>query len=453
MVNLDVLVVGGGTSGERAASYALGDGRSVGMVEKGAVGGACIFNACIPTKALVHAARAYKQMQRADFFGLPVVTEGAEYRKVKAFKDRIVTDIGTGRDESWLKRGGQLFRGIARFKSAHEVVVDDTVIYARNIIISTGSLPAAPPIPGLSETGYITNLEAMELDTVPERLAIIGGGPVGVEFAQVFSAFGASVHIVEMMPRLLSLEDEDISFALEESLRSNGVLISTSVKVNGVRSVSSGKVLTLQREDGGEEELECDEIMVATGRKPNMEELNLPATGVETTKRGITVDASMQTSVPHIWAIGDVTGTYFFTYVAGDQARAAALNATSESRKEMDYSVLPRSTFCDPEIASVGLTENQAREQGYRVKAGTFNYADLTRPIVMGDTEGFVKIVAEEGSGRILGGHIIGSEASTLIHEIAVAVAAGASVSRVGDVLHTYPTFSEGIRYACQSLE
>ncbi len=453
MANLDVLVVGGGTSGERAASYALGDGRSVGMVEKGAVGGACIFNACIPTKALVHAARAYKQMQRADFYGLPVLTEAAEYRKVKGFKDRIVTDIGTGRDESWLKRGGQLFRGTARFKSPHEVVVEDTVIHARSIIISTGSLPAAPPIPGLGETGYITNLEAMELDTVPERLAIIGGGPVGVEFAQVFSAFGARVHIVEMMPRLLAPEDEEISFALEDSLRSSGVLISTSVKVHGVRSASSGKLLTVQKEDGSEEELECDEIMVATGRRPNMEELDLPAAGVETTKRGITVDASMQTSAPHIWAIGDVTGTYLFTYVAGDQARVAALNATSGSRKEMDYSVLPRSTFCDPEVASVGLTENQAREQGYRVKAGSFNYADLTRPIVMGETEGFIKIVAEEGSGRILGGHIIGSEASTLIHEIAVAMAAGASVSRVGDVLHTYPTFSEGIRYACQSLE
>lgn len=452
MVNLDVLIVGGGTSGERAASYALGNGRRVGMIENDAVGGACIFNACIPTKAMVHAARAYRLMQRADFYGLPVLTKSAQYQKVKAFKDRIVRDIGTGRDERWVQRGGQLFRGAARFKSAHEVMAGDEVINARNIIIATGSLPTAPPIHGLQEIGYITNVEALQLDSVPARLAIIGGGPVGVEFANIFSGFGAKVHMIELSDRLLSLEDEEISSALEESLRNRGVLISTSVKVGEVKATPDGKSITLQRQDGSDEHLAFDEILVATGRRPNIDALNLDAAGVETTKRGITVDASLQTSIPNIWAIGDVTGPPYFTYVAGEHAQVAVSNATSGSSRELHYSVLPRSTFCDPEVASVGLTEAQAREQGYQVVAGGFKYADLTRPIVMGEMEGFIKMIVDESSGRILGGHIIGSEASTMIHEIAVAMTMGATASDVGNLLHSYPTLSEGIRYACQSF-
>ncbi len=190
---------------------------------------------------------------------------------------------------------------------------------------------------------------------------------------------------------------------------------------------------------------------MATGRRPNIEELDLAAAGIEAGKRGINVDASLQTNVPHIWAAGDVTGNYLFTYVAGEQGKTAALNATSGNRRELDYGILPRATFCDPEVASVGLTERQAKEQGHKVKVGKFNYADLTRSIATGETEGFIKVIAEEESRRILGGHIIGAEASTLIHEIAVAMAGGVTVSGVGDLLHSYPTFSEGVRYACQA--
>ncbi len=451
MVNLDVLIIGAGTAGEYAAGYATGNGRSVGMVERGAVGGACIFNACIPTKALIHAARTYKKMKNADFYGLPTFKEEADYKNVKAFKDKIIAGIGTGRDERWTKRGVQIFRGSARFKSPNEIMVADEIINAKKIIITTGSSPVAPPVPGLKETGYITNIEALELEKVPERLVIIGGGAVGVEFAGIFSAFGAQVHIVEMMSHILAAEDEEISSAIEESLGKQGILVSTAVKVVEIKNASSGKLVKVQEADGTEKELECNEVLVATGRRPNIEELNLPAAGIEAGKRGITVDASLQTNVSHIWAAGDVSGTYLFTYVAGEQGKTAALNATSENRKELDYGVLPRATFCDPEVASVGLTEKQAREQGYKVKVGKFNYADLTRSIITGETGGFIKIIAEEGSGRILGGHIIGSEASTLIHEIAVAMAGGVMVPHVGNLLHSYPTFSEGVRYACQA--
>ncbi|MFC1958300.1 dihydrolipoyl dehydrogenase family protein [Chloroflexota bacterium] len=451
MINLDVLIIGGGTAGEYAASYAMGTGRSVGMVERGAIGGACIFNACIPTKAMVHAARMYEKMKNADFYGLPTPKEAADFKNVKAFKDKIIGGIGTGRDERWTKRGVQLFRGNAQFKSPNEVAVGNELIKASKIIITTGSSPIAPPIPGLKEAGFITNIEARELEKVPDMLVIIGGGPIGVEFARVFSVFGARVHIVEALDRILAAEDEETSSAIEDALGKRGIQVSTSAKVIEVKTTASGKAVKLQKEDGSERDLECAEILVSTGRKPNIEEINLSAAGIEAGKRGINVDTSLQTNVPHIWAAGDVTGTFLFTYVAGEQGKTAALNATTGSHTELDYSVLPRATFCDPEVASVGLTEKQAREKGYNVKVGKFDYANLTRAIVSGETEGFIKVIAEENSGRILGGHMVGAEASSLIHEIAAAMAGGVSVSVVGNTLHSYPTLSEGVRYACQA--
>ena len=275
---------------------------------------------------------------------------------------------------------------------------------------------------------------------------------MGVEFAHIFSTFGAKVYIVEMLDRLLAAEDEDISAAAAEALRGKGVSVLTSAKVSGVTAASSHKIVRLQKADVTPEDVECDEILVAAGRSPNIQDLELPAAGVAATTRGITVDASLQTSVPHIWAAGDVTGTHLFTYVAGEQGKTSALNATTDVRRQLEYQVLPRSIFCEPEVASVGLTESQARGKGFEVRSGTFKYADLTRAIVSGETEGFIKVVADGTSGLILGGHIFGSEASTLIHEIAIAMAARATASDVGNVLHSYPTYSEGVRYACQAV-
>ncbi len=452
MVNLDMLIIGAGTAGEYAAGTAQQSVESVGMIEKGPVGGDCIFYACIPTKALIHAARTYKKMRSADFFGLPALDKPADYKRVKAFKDRIIAGIGTGRDERWIKAGIKLFRGDGRFVSPHEVAVGDEIIKADKIIIVTGSMPAVPPIPGLKETGYITNIEALELESVPERLAIIGGGPIGVEFAQIFSAFGAKVHIYEALDRILIGEDEEISQAMAGLFAKQGISISTSVRVSEIRATGSGKLIVAKGADGQEKSDEHDEILVATGRKPAIEGLDLAAAGIEAGRKGITVDASLRTNVPHIWAAGDVTGAFLFTYVAGEQGKTAVMNATSDERKELNYDVLPRVTFCDPEVASVGLTERQAREKGHRVKVGKFDYAGLTRPIVADETNGFIKIVAEESSGRILGGHIAGAEASSLIHEIAIAMVGGLTVSDVGSTLHAYPTLSEGVRYACQAI-
>jgi pyruvate/2-oxoglutarate dehydrogenase complex dihydrolipoamide dehydrogenase (E3) component len=451
MVNMDVLIIGVGTAGEYAAGTARQYVDSIAMIEKGPVGGDCIFHACSPTKALVHAARAYKKMKSTDFYGLPTVTKSAEYKEVKAFKDKIISGIATRRDERWTKQGIQLFRGNARFISPNEVKVGDKVVKANKIIVTTGSIPAIPPIPGLKETGYITNVEALELENVPKRLAIIGGGPIGVEFAQVFAAFGSEVHIYEALDRILIGEDEEISQAMGIFFERRGISVSTSVTISGVESTGSGKLIVTKGRDGGEARAEYDDVLVATGRRPAIDDLDLSEAGIEAGKRGITVNASLQTSVPHIWAAGDVTGTFLFTFVAGEQGKTAVMNAIDGKHIELNYDVLPRATFCDPEVASVGLTERQAREKGYKVKIGKSDYANLTRAIVSDETDGFIKIVAEEGSGHILGGHIVGAEASSLIHEVAAAMAGGITAADIGNTLHAYPTLSEGVRYACQA--
>jgi pyruvate/2-oxoglutarate dehydrogenase complex dihydrolipoamide dehydrogenase (E3) component len=451
MAKVDILIIGAGTAGEYAAGTAKQYTDSVGMIEKGPVGGDCIFHACIPTKALVHAARAYKKMKTADFYGLPTLGDVAEYKKVKAFKDSIISGIAAGRDERWVKQGIQLFRGDARFVSANRVKVGDEVVEAGKIIIATGSMPAVPPIPGLKEAGYITNIEALNLEDIPQRLAIIGGGPIGVEFCQIFNSFGSRVHIYEGLDRILSGEDEEISRAVLGLFEKQGISVSTSVKVKGVEPTGQGKLVVTESADGREAKSEYDEILVATGRKPAIDHLELLAAGIESGKRGVTVNESLQTNLPHVWAAGDVTGTFLFTFVAGEQGKTAVMNAIGGEHISLNYDVLPRATFCDPEVASVGLTERQSREKGYKVKTGKFDYAGLTRAIVSNETEGFIKIVAEEGSGRILGGHIVGAEASSLIHEVAAAMAGGLSVSLIGNTLHAYPTLSEGVRYACQA--
>ncbi|MBI4267843.1 MAG: NAD(P)/FAD-dependent oxidoreductase [Chloroflexi bacterium] len=452
MVNVEVLVIGAGTAGIDAASFARKNTDSVALVEKGVAGGDCTYNACMPTKALVQAARLYKSMKSADFFGLPILESVADYSRVRAFKDRIVSQIGAGQERKLARSGLKLFQGNARFVSPHEVTVGDELIKAEKIIIATGSVPGVPPIPGLNEAGYVTNVEALKLDSAPTRLAIIGGGAVGVEFAQIFAAFGSKVHIYEAGGRILAGEDEDISVALTDSFAGQGISVTTSTGIERIGTTRNGKLVTTRDASGVGRSEEFDEILVATGRKPAIDGLNLEAAGVRFNNKGIIVDSSTRTNVPHIWAAGDVTGTALFTLVAWEQGEVAGSNATSQERKELNYEILPRVTFCDPEVASVGLTEQQARAQQYRVKAGKFDYSHLSRTIVTNETEGFIKIVAEQSSGRILGGHIIGFEASILIHEIAAAMAKGLTVSDIGNTFHAFPTYSEGVRYACQSL-
>ncbi len=450
MVELDVFVIGGGTAGAYAAETARQNGASVGLAERDRVGGDCIFHACIPTKALIQAARAYKKSRNGDSFGLPSVPGQVEYSRVKSAKDKIVSDMAQGQEKDLTEKGISLYKGRASFASPHEVRVGSETIKANKVVVATGARPAIPPIPGLKEAGFITNIEALELELVPKRLAIIGGGPVGCEFAQIFSSFGAGVGIYETAPRLLINEDEEVSEVLPGFFSARGIEVFAGVTVTEVKLDGSAKMLVCRDREGKQRTDPYDTLLVATGRSPNVEELNLGAAGVAVGRKGIPVNEQMRTDVPHIWAAGDVTGTFLFTYIAWEQGEAAGWNATSDSPRSLDYSILPRVTFCDPEVASVGLTEAQAREKGLSPRVGKWEFSSLPRAMVSGETDGFIKIVADGKSGRILGGHIIGQEASTLVHQVAVAIRGGVGVADIGRMVHAYPTFSEGIRWACK---
>jgi len=452
VTSFDIVIVGGGTAGEHAAGTALGLGKSVAIIERGPFGGDCIFHACIPTKALVHAARYYKRLGAASFFGLPEIESKAHYAEVKAYKDRVVAPIASKRDQRWRDRGATVIPGNARFLSSTVLEVDGQQVTGENIIICTGSHPAVPPIPGLAEAGYITNVEALELEKLPQRLAVIGGGPIGMELGQVFAAFGTSVTVYEATDRLLPLEDAEISEAFQSICTRQGIEIRTSVRVVQVKQGTGGKSVTVEALDGTRTEAEHDEILVSVGRRPSIEALDLDAAGINHTNKGIPTDSTQKTNVPHVWAAGDVTGGYLFTYVAGGQAKNAVLNAVDEGHRTVNYDVLPRATFCDPEIASVGLTEAQARAAGHETVTGKFEYANLTRSILTGETEGFAKVVVDAPGGAIVGGHIIGLEASTLIHELSAAMKAGLTAKELGNTLHAYPTLSEAVRYACQAV-
>ena len=451
MEKVDLLIIGGGTAGETAARTAVGNIGSVAVIEKEKVGGDCIYNACIPTKALVHSARVNKRRRSADFFGLPDCDVKADYSRVKEAKDSIINGIAKDRDTKLEARGVILFRGQARFRNPHEVEVGDTLIKADRIIIATGSAPAVPPIPGLADTGFITNVEALQLTEVPARLAIIGGGAVGVEFAQIFSSFGAHVTIFEAAERILAVEDEDISSEATRLYGKRGIEVLTSAAVNEIKADGKFKVISGRKADGGNFSLTFDEILVATGRRPVLDRLNLKDAGVDFTRKGIIVERTLRTSSPHIWAAGDVTGIAMFTFVAWEQGRLAVDNAVNGASGKLDYTVLPHATFSDPEIAGVGMTEAQAIKTGYKVKTGKFAFADITRAIVADETDGFIKVITDAQSGHILGGHIIGAEASSLIHEIAAAMAGGITARKIADTFHAFPTLSEGVRYACQA--
>ncbi|ADJ26150.1 FAD-dependent pyridine nucleotide-disulfide oxidoreductase [Dehalogenimonas lykanthroporepellens BL-DC-9] len=451
MENVELLVIGGGTAGETAAMTAAGRVESIAVIEQEKVGGDCIYNACIPTKALVHSARVHKKRLSAGFFGLPDCDTRVDYRRVKEAKDAIIDGIAKDRDSKLEAKGIRLFRGQARFRNSHEVTVGDTLISADRIIIATGSAPAIPPIPGLDEAGYITNVEALRMTEVPARLAIIGGGAVSVEFAQIFNAFGAHVTIFEAAERILPVEDEEISSEAKKLYQQAGMEVLTSVKIEGVKKTGRSRSITGKKADGETFSLGFDEILVATGRRPVLDGLNLKDAGVDFTRKGIIVDDTLKTSVSHIRAAGDITGIALFTFVAWQQGALAVNNMLNETAVGLDYSVLPHATFSDPEIAGVGLTEAEARAKGYRVKTGKFAFADITRAIVADETAGFIKVVTDTDSGLILGGHIIGTEASSLIHELAAAMAGGVTARKIADTFHAFPTLSEGVRYACQA--
>lgn len=451
----DLIVIGGGASGSNVAMAAADHGLSVALVEEWKLGGTCLNAGCDPTKTMIRSAQVLHQAQTAGRFGLEVDGAAVDWPALRKRVDGVIDEIRGGDGEANLRRHGiDLYTTHGRFISANEIIAGEAVLSADRFVIATGQTSAVPPIDGIEDVDYLTNVEAVALDELPASLAIVGGGVVAVEFAQMFARFGVDVTLIGTQEYVLPKEDDDLRREVTRILGESGVALEMNARVTAAKRDGDGRLrLTCERTSSDVVAVVADEVLLATGRKPNIEGLGLEAAGVEYGERGIRVDSWLATTLPHILAVGDVTGIYPFTHVADYQARIAVHNLLNEdSPQKADYRVVPWAVYTDPELARVGLTEAEARAGGYSVATSTMSFRDLPRAMAMDAREGLVKLVVDRATHEILGGHILAANAGELIGEIAIVMQARLPVSAIANTIHPYPTMSEAVFWAAHDL-
>ena len=454
IIQTDIAILGGGPGGYVAALRAAQLGAQVALIEEKAIGGVCLNVGCIPTKALLRSAEVYRTLRQAETFGLRL--EGnvtPDWPAIQARKETIVQQLVQGVGKLLLKAGVQVLQGRGRFVTPQmlEATTADGVqrVEAKHVVIATGSRPVRLPLPGMDLPGVIDSTGTLALEALPKRLLIVGGGAIGVEFAEIFNALGVEVTVVEMLSRLLPQMDADLGSALAWTLGQRGVqfhLNSVAKHVARVDAAGGGLRATIVT-PGGEVEIEADRVLIAVGRRPNVEDLGLEAAGVRFDKAGISVDLQMQTSAPGVYAIGDVTGGPLLAHVAMRGGEVAVENALGHTAT-LDLKTVPWCVYTDPEVASVGLTEAQARERGYDVRVGRFPLNASGKALTYGETDGFVKVVSETRFGEVLGLHVIAPHASDLIHEGGLALALEATLDELITTIHGHPTLGEAVREA-----
>jgi dihydrolipoamide dehydrogenase len=452
----DLLVIGAGAAGSAAATTAVGQDARVALVERDKIGGTCLNYGCDPTKTLIHIAEMLYQARHAQKYGLHISEASTDWSAVEQYVHQVINDIrgGTSQEASRElgKKGIEVIKGEATFVSSTTVSLNGQTISADRIIIASGCQTVVPPIEGLHETGFITNAQAVSLPSLPRRLAVVGGGAIGIEFAQMFSRFGVAVTVLERSALILDKEDRELADLLCDLLSKEGIRMETEAELQRVEQTTQGKKLILRCKQGTQEELVVDEILLALGRRPTLEKLNLNAAGVKTTKKGIQVDEMLRTSVPHIWAAGDVTGAYQFTHVASEQGKVAAQNAFAKEQHAFDGRVIPWVTFTNPPLAHVGKTEEQLQKEGVQYKVGRMKFSEVERAVANGQTEGFVKLLTDL-QGNILGGHILGMGADDLLAPIVLAMHAHLPVTMLASTILPYPTLSEAVRWAADRVQ
>ncbi|HET7855327.1 MAG TPA: NAD(P)/FAD-dependent oxidoreductase [Gaiellaceae bacterium] len=448
--HFDLIVIGGGSAARDAAGKAAREyDARVALVEKERWGGSCPNVACTPTKAyLVVAELAHDINDLAAKLGIDAGSATVDLARVKARKDTLKKP-----QEQWVSdleaQGFTIFTSSATLVDAHTVQAGDQVLEGDRILIATGSRTAVPPIEGIDDVGWIDHISALELTELPDSLLVVGAGAVGLEFGQAFARFGSKVTIVDALERIAPLADAEASATLTSALEEEGIEIVPSAFVKSVRRDGDDVVAMLAPRDGSpERELRVARIMLASGRVPNIEGLNLDAAGIESSKPGIAVDERMRTSVPGVWAAGDVNAVAQFTPVAQYQARIAVADMFGEEAMPADYSILPTSIFTDPELAGVGLTGEQAEEQGYDVEVARnafvrrFSYIDARH--------GLFKIVFDRASRRVLGLHVVSRNAGDVVQGFSLALKLGATVEDIAAMHHVFPTFGEGVKGAAE---
>ena len=455
MAVYDVIIIGAGPGGYVAAIRAAQLGMSVALVERDEVGGVCLNWGCIPSKALLRNAEIVKLIrERSHEFGITFDNVSFDFGKAVE-RSRVVVQRLVGGVKALLKKNGvEHFQGSGYLKSATEVEIRDAgqTLTGKNVIIATGTRHRSLPM--LPDDGelVITSREALELKEVPSSLVIVGGGATGVEFAYIYSAYGATVTIVEMLPSLVPLEDEDVSQRLEWAFSKQGIQVKTGVQVTGLSRDGGGAKLKVATQDG-EEEIECDKVLVAVGISGNVEELGLETVGVETERGFVVIDDGMMTNVPGVYAIGDVTGKMALAHVASAQGVATVEAMAGIETPPLDYVFMPRATYCQPQVASFGLTEKQAIEKGHDIRVGKFPFQASGKAIAMDETEGLVKLVLDNSTGEIIGAHMVGPEVTELLGELSLARLLEGTAIEVGALVHPHPTLSEALKEAALSAD
>ena len=458
----DVVIIGAGTGGYVAAIRCAQLGKKVAVVEKQkSLGGTCLIWGCIPTKALLEHAHALKVIRDAKEWGvtLPSATPAIDMSQVQSRKDRIVTGLTRGVEFLFKKNKIDWIKGTARLAGKGKVDIvegEQQTLEAKEIIIATGSSARSVPGIELDRKRIVTSDEAIGLTAVPKTLVIMGSGAVGVEFASIYRRFGSEVTIIELLPRLVPVEDEAVSAELEKSFRKQGIKALTGTKVTKAVAGANGVDIEAQTPDGQTQKLTADLLLVATGRGPVTAGLGVEQTGIAMEKGYIKVDELYRTSVANISAIGDVItlgkGVHpQLAHVSSAEGILVAERLAGEDVQPINYDHVPSCTYCDPEIGSVGLTEAEARQKGYDVRIGSFPFGVLGRAKMAGETEGFVKIVADKKYDEILGIHMIGPRSTELVAEAVLALRLECTVEELIKTIHAHPTFSEAVGEAAHA--
>jgi dihydrolipoamide dehydrogenase len=450
----DLIILGSGPGGYVAGIRAGQLGLKVAVIEKDPkFGGTCLHRGCIPTKALLHTASVLDEIREAGSIGIDVGDPKLDIGRAQERKRKVVDKNARGIEFLFKKNKVTGIQGFGRMVGPNQVEVagaNGTVVYeGKHIMIATGSVPREIPIAPSDGERVLNSDHILELQKVPQSLVVLGAGAVGTEFASIYTSFGTKVTLIEMLPRVLPIEDEEVSADLEKILRKRGIEIMTNTKMLSCEKTETGVRLAL--EGGKKPQVEAELLLVAVGRKPVTENLGFEALGVEIERGYVKVNGLMQTAVPHIYAIGDVVNTPWLAHVASAEGILAAEHIAGKAVRPINYDRVPSCTYCDPEVASVGLTEAKAKERGYEVAVGKFPLSALAKASILGRPEGFVKVVRDKKYDEILGVHILGAHATDLIAEACVALQMEGTDEELFRTMHAHPTLSEAVMEAAHA--
>ena len=452
MADFEILVIGAGPGGYVAAIRSAQLGLSTAIVEQETVGGICLNWGCIPSKSLLRNAEVLNLVKDAEKFGISFDNLSYDFGKAIDRSRQVVRRLTTGVGYLLKKNNVEHIEGSASFVDAHTIQISTTTgenrtVSAENIIIATGARQREIPTLPIDHNVVITSRDALEMKEIPNRVVVIGGGATGAEFSHIYRSYGSEVTIVELMDRIVPNEDQEISEALDKSFRDQGIESRTSASVEAIEI--NGDIATVKiSENGRNSEIECDKVLVAVGVQGNTDGIGLERIGVVTDRTIITVGENLETNVSGVYAIGDVTGRMLLAHVASAQAVTAIEYIAGLDPPQIDYTLMPRAIYCKPQVASFGLTESQAKDQGINIKIGKFPFAASGKAIALAETDGMVKLVVDEEIGEIIGAHMIGTEVTELLGELSITKMLEGTATELGWLVHPHPTISEMIKEA-----